>query len=48
MRRATIDTDDPHGNYAAAVLLKRLLAAGLSRYEPNPLDALKYFKFPLA
>jgi hypothetical protein len=42
------NTDDPAGDYAAAVLLKRLLAAGLSRYEPNPLDALKAFKFPLA
>jgi len=42
------NTDDPGSNYAAAVLLKRLLAAGLSRYEPNPLDALKAFTFPLA
>jgi hypothetical protein len=33
--------DDIHGCYAAAVLLKRLLAAGLSMYEPDPLGALK-------
>jgi hypothetical protein len=32
--------DDHRGEHRAAVLLKRLLAAGLSRYEPNPLAAL--------
>ena len=32
--------DAPNGNYAAAKLLKRMLRAGLSRYEPEPLKAL--------
>ena len=33
--------DDIGGTFAAATLLKRLLAAGLSQYEPEPLKALK-------
>jgi hypothetical protein len=28
------------GSYRAALLLKRMLAAGLSRYEPRPVEAL--------
>jgi len=32
--------DDLHGNHAAAVLLKRLFDARLSRWEPNPALAL--------
>jgi hypothetical protein len=32
--------DDMHGRRAAAKLLKRMLDAGLSRYEPDPLAAL--------
>jgi len=32
--------DGINGAYAAAKLLKRMLAAGLSRYEPEPLKAL--------
>jgi hypothetical protein len=28
------------GDYRAALLLKRMLAAGLSRYEPRPVEAL--------
>jgi hypothetical protein len=31
---------DPRGERRAAELLKRLLDAGLSRYEPNPIAAL--------
>jgi hypothetical protein len=35
------DTSPGHDGHAdAAVLLKRLLACGLSRYEPDPLGAL--------
>jgi hypothetical protein len=33
--------DGVMGLYAAATLLKRLLTAGLSQYEPDPLGALK-------
>jgi hypothetical protein len=33
--------DDHHGRIAAARLLRRLLAAGLSRYEPDPVAALE-------
>jgi len=32
--------DDTHGRYDAARLLKRMLAAGLSRFEPDPAGAL--------
>jgi len=32
--------DAPNGNFAAAKLLKRMLRAGLSRYEPDPVRAL--------
>ena len=32
--------DGLRGNYRAALLLKRMLAAGLSRYEPTPIKAL--------
>lgn len=38
--------DGEMGCYAAARLLKRLLAAGLSRYEPDPIGALKRAKAP--
>jgi hypothetical protein len=34
------DADDTHGWRDAARLLQRLLDAGLSRYEPNPANAL--------
>lgn len=33
--------DGIHGHYGAAKLLQRMLAAGLSRYEPDPVAALK-------
>ena len=32
---------DAHGNRRAGELVERLLAAGLSRYEPDPVDALE-------
>src|SRR5262249_1328144 len=32
--------DGLNGGYRAALLLKRMLAAGLSRYEPRPVEAL--------
>ena len=32
--------DGLSGDYRAALLLKRMLAAGLSRYEPRPVEAL--------
>ena len=32
--------DGTRGRFAAAKLLKKMLAAGLSRYEPDPLKAL--------
>jgi|SRR5215831_18160582 len=32
--------DGVNGNFAAATLLKRMLRAGLSRYEPRPVEAL--------
>ena len=32
------------GKYAAATLLKRMLDAGLSIYEPDPIDALERTK----
>jgi hypothetical protein len=35
------DADDTHGYGAAAELLERLLAAGLSRWEPDPIGALE-------
>jgi hypothetical protein len=42
---AVTDDDSAYGpvmgRAAAAELLRRLLAAGLSRYEPNPLEALE-------
>jgi hypothetical protein len=38
------EPDDAYGRRAAAVLRKRLLAAGLSAYEPDPLDALERVK----
>jgi hypothetical protein len=38
--------DGVGGQYAAAVLLRRLLDAGLSRYEPDPIAALKAKKRP--
>jgi hypothetical protein len=34
------------GRYAAAQLLKKMLEAGISFYEPNPLAALKKAKAP--
>src|SRR5262245_39370062 len=33
--------DGVGGSYRAALLLKRMLAAGLSRYEPDPVRALE-------
>jgi hypothetical protein len=33
--------DGVMGRYAAAVLLQRMLAAGLSRYEPDPVGAFE-------
>jgi hypothetical protein len=40
--------DDTHGRYDAARLLKRLLKAGLSRFEPDPANALLKVKRPAA
>jgi hypothetical protein len=39
----TLAKGDDHlgGSYRAALLLKRMLAAGLSRYEPDPVRALE-------
>ena len=38
----SVDQDDPdETNKRAQGLLRRMLAAGLSRYEPDPLTALK-------
>jgi hypothetical protein len=39
--------DDLHGRYDAAVLLKRLLDSGLSRWEPDPPNALLQAKLLL-
>jgi hypothetical protein len=36
--------DDILGDYAAAKLLRQLLDRGLSRYEPDPVNALKQAK----
>jgi len=36
--------DGISGDYAAAVLLRKMLDAGLSRFEPDPLVALKQAK----
>jgi hypothetical protein len=38
--------DGIHGHYAAAKLLRRMLAAGLSRYEPDPPAALARMSTP--
>jgi hypothetical protein len=35
------DATDTHGYGAAAELLERMLAAGLSRWEPDPIGALE-------
>jgi hypothetical protein len=35
------DTGMPRGDYAAAVLLKRMRNAGLSDWEPDPMTALR-------
>jgi hypothetical protein len=40
--------DGVGGNYAAARLLQRLLNAGLSRFEPDPIAALERMKRPPA
>ena len=40
--------DGVGGQYAAARLLRRMLDAGLSRYEPDPLGALERTKPPRA
>jgi hypothetical protein len=40
--------DGAHGNYAAAVLLRRLRVAGLSDWEPDPLAALREAEKPAA
>jgi hypothetical protein len=33
--------DEPHNQRAAIKLLQKMLAAGVSRYDPNPITALK-------
>src|SRR6516165_8789837 len=38
--------DDVGGDFAAAKLLKRMLALGISEYEPNPLGALEEMQKP--
>jgi hypothetical protein len=38
------DNNGPHGDYNAAVLLRKMLAAGISRWEPDPMTALKQAK----
>jgi hypothetical protein len=38
--------DGVGGQYAAALLLKKMLAAGLSRYEPDPVAALERVQDP--
>jgi hypothetical protein len=38
--------DGVMGDYAAAILLKRMLQAGLSQYEPDPIAALERVKHP--
>jgi hypothetical protein len=35
------DADDSHGYAAAAALLERMSAVGLSRYEPDPIAAIE-------
>ena len=35
------EKDDIYGTYAAALLLRRLLATRCSRFEPDPLTALR-------
>jgi hypothetical protein len=35
------DADDPDGDKAAQALLREMLAAGVSRYHPNPVQALE-------
>ena len=36
--------DDPHQAHGAALLLKQMLDAGVSRYDPDPLNALAQAK----
>jgi len=38
------DDTGPHGDYDAAMLLRKMLAAGISRWEPDPLRALAQAK----
>jgi hypothetical protein len=35
------DDGDPHGDYVAAVMLKKLRAAGISKWHPDPERALR-------
>jgi hypothetical protein len=42
--RGPNNTAPQEGDYAAAVLLRKMLAAGISRWEPDPLAALAQAK----
>src|SRR5262245_17713771 len=39
-----VDIDDPDDDQAAALLLQRMLAGGISKFDPDPLAALKQWR----